>query len=59
MGEDDSACRAGAMPAEVTAVPTGLALAWLGYALWSERREHAADPVPSRASPQLRRTAAE
>jgi hypothetical protein len=26
------------------AVPMGLALAWLGYALWSERREQAADP---------------
>jgi hypothetical protein len=25
------------------AVPVGLALAWLGYALWSERREQAAD----------------
>src|SRR5215218_6040770 len=26
------------------AVPVGIALAWLGYALWSERRERAADP---------------
>jgi hypothetical protein len=26
------------------AVPVGLALAWLGFALWSERREQAADP---------------
>ena len=26
------------------AVPVGIALAWLGYALWSERREQAADP---------------
>ena len=41
------------------AVPTGLALAWLGYALWSERREQAAEPVPSPRSPQLRQTAAE
>ena len=41
------------------AVPVGLALAWLGYALWSERREHAAEPVPGRVSPQLRQTAAE
>ena len=31
----------------VLAVPMGLALAWLGYSLWSERREHAAEPVPS------------
>ena len=26
----------------LVAVPVGLALAWLGYALWSERRESAA-----------------
>lgn len=25
----------------IAAVPIGLGLAWLGYALWSERREHA------------------
>jgi hypothetical protein len=25
------------------AVPVGIALAWLGYALWPERREQAAD----------------
>ena len=43
----------------ILAVPMGLALAWLGYALWSERREHASEPVPGRASPQLRQTAAE
>ena len=30
------------------AVPMGLALAWLGYALWSERREQAAEPVAGR-----------
>ncbi|HET9222869.1 MAG TPA: hypothetical protein VFO07_10215 [Roseiflexaceae bacterium] len=41
------------------AVPMGIALAWLGYALWSERREPAAEPVPGSASPQLRPTAAE
>ena len=35
----------------IFAVPVGLALAWLGYALWSERREQAAQPVPGRASP--------
>lgn len=39
--------------------PTGLALAWLGYALWSERREYAAEPVPGRASSHLRHTGAE
>jgi hypothetical protein len=43
----------------ILAVPMGLALAWLGYALWSERREQAAEPLPGKASPQLRQTAAE
>ena len=42
----------------LVAVPVGLALAWLGSALWSERRAHAAEPVPGRGSPQLRPTAA-
>jgi hypothetical protein len=41
------------------ALPVGLALAWLGYALWSERREEAAEPVPGTGSPQLGRTVAE
>jgi hypothetical protein len=41
------------------AVPVGIALAWLGYALWSERREQAAEPVPGTGSPQFRQTAAE
>jgi len=41
------------------AVPMGLALAWLGYALWSERRAQASEPVPGKASPQLRHTGAE
>ena len=43
----------------IAAVPVGLSLAWLGYALWLERREHAAEPVPGRGIPQLRQTAAE
>ncbi len=30
------------------AVPVGLALAWLGYALWSERRAQVAQPAPAR-----------
>src|SRR5918997_1250272 len=41
------------------AIPVGIALAWLGYALWSERREQAAEPVPGTGSPQLHQTAAE
>src|SRR5262249_23211635 len=40
-------------------IPVGLALAWLGYALWSERRTRAAEPVPGRANPQLGHTGVE
>jgi hypothetical protein len=36
-----------------------LAIAWLGYALLSERRGRAAEPAPGTGSPQLRQTAAE
>ncbi len=43
----------------LAAVPMGLGLAWLGYALWSERREHASEPVPGMAIPQVRPTGAE
>lgn len=43
----------------IAALPVGLALAWLGYALWSERRAPAAQLVPTRGHAQLRRTAAE
>ncbi len=42
----------------IAAVPVGIALAWLGYALWSERRGHAAEPVLGRAISQPRPTAA-
>ena len=40
-------------------IPVGVAVAWLGYSLWSERREHASEPVPGKVSPQLSQTAAE
>jgi len=40
------------------AVPVGLALAWLGYALWSERRGQASQPAPATGSPQLRHSGA-
>ena len=43
----------------LVAVPIGLGLAWLGYALWSERRAHASEDVPGTASPQLSHTGAE
>jgi hypothetical protein len=38
----------------LVAVPVGIALAWLGYALWSERRGQAAQPVPGMGSPRVR-----
>jgi len=43
----------------LAAMPMGFALAWLGYALWSERRAPALEPVPGQATPQLRHTGAE
>ncbi len=43
----------------IFAVPVGLALAWLGYALWSERREQASEPLPDALNPQLSQTIAE
>jgi hypothetical protein len=43
----------------LAAMPMGFALAWLGYALWSERREQAAEPIPGWASPQLGQSGAE
>ncbi|MFN8473505.1 MAG: hypothetical protein U0822_15045 [Anaerolineae bacterium] len=33
-------------------VPVGIAVAWLGYALWSERRASALEPSPGRRTPQ-------
>ena len=43
----------------VFAVPVGLALVWLGYALWSERRENVSEPLSRTLSPQLHVTGAE
>ena len=40
------------------AVPVGLAIAWLGYALLTERREKVLQPLPDRGSPQIRQTRA-
>jgi hypothetical protein len=42
------------------AVPFGVAVAWLGYALWSERRTQTSEPVPvaGEGSPLLSQTAA-
>ena len=44
--------------APLAAVPVGLGLAWLGYSLWSERREPGAQRVPARERAQLRVTPA-
>lgn len=43
----------------LAAMPMGVALAWLGYALWSERREHAAHPIAGRTSSRFGHTSAE
>jgi hypothetical protein len=43
----------------LAAIPVALAIAWLGYALLTERRARASEPAPGTESPQLRRTAAE
>jgi hypothetical protein len=40
------------------AVPVALALAWLGYALFSERRASACQAAPATAGAQLRPAAA-
>lgn len=40
------------------AVPMGAALAWLGFALWADRRAEMAKTLPGGKSPQLRPTAA-
>ncbi len=42
----------------ILAVPVGLALAWLGYALWSERREKASASLPVSGGLQLGQSAA-
>lgn len=34
-------------------VPVGLALSWLGYALWSERRKPAGQPIVAMETPKL------
>jgi membrane protein implicated in regulation of membrane protease activity len=43
----------------LAAIPVALAIAWLGYALLSERRSRASEPASSTGSPQLHHTAAE
>lgn len=43
----------------LAAMPMGLALAWLGYGLWAERRENAVQPASGQASPLFGQTGAE
>ena len=43
----------------IFAVPVGLAVAWLGYALWSEQRAPASEAIPGSRMPQFRPTKAE
>jgi hypothetical protein len=43
----------------IFAVPVGLALVWLGYSLWSERREPVSEPVLGKVSPELSQTGAD
>jgi len=43
----------------LVAVPLGAGLAWLGYALLTERRAQASEPVPGSGSSPLHQTAAE
>jgi hypothetical protein len=40
-------------------IPVGLALAWLGFALWSERRAHATEPVSGSGRLQVSQTGAD
>lgn len=42
----------------VLAVPMGVALAWLGFALWSGRRENVPGALPTTASPERSHTGA-
>jgi hypothetical protein len=43
----------------LAAVPMGIALAWLGYALWSEQRAQTTEPIPGTGGAQLRQTGTE
>jgi hypothetical protein len=53
---------AGLLPHQIqrlAAIPVGVALIWLGYALWSERRKQASEPSPDSVSSSFRQTGAE
>lgn len=44
--------------AKIAMIPVGLAMVWLGYALFSERRERSSEVVPGMVSSQLSQTEA-
>jgi hypothetical protein len=43
---------------QLAAIPMGLALIWLGYSLWSNQRQNAAQTIPVEQGSRLDRTAA-
>jgi hypothetical protein len=47
------------LQAKIILVPMGLGLAWMGYALFSERRVKVTEPLPDTVSPQLSQTGAD
>jgi hypothetical protein len=40
-------------------IPMGIAIAWLGYALWSEQRKTGTEPFPGRPSSQFQKAGAD
>lgn len=47
------------LQAKIILVPMGLGLAWMGYALLTERRVKVTEPLPGTVSPQLSQTGAD
>ena len=47
------------LQAKIIMIPMGLGLAWMGYALLTERRAPASEPCPDLGSPQLSQTGAD
>ena len=47
------------LQAKIILIPMGLGIAWMGYALFTERREQVSEAVPALGSPQLSQTGAD
>jgi hypothetical protein len=47
------------LQAKIILVPMGLGIAWMGYALLSERRVKVTESLPGKVSPQLSQTGAD